>query len=81
MGSPKYFSVEEIKVMRVSVDAMIQNLAFEKQTHEATGTENRVYDFAVYQAEIKLIEAKMWLGKMLEGLGNPFPANLADKAK
>ena len=33
------------------------------------------------QVELKLIEAKMWAGKMLEGLGNPFPAELADRAK
>jgi hypothetical protein len=26
------------------------------------------------------ILVKMWLGKMLEGLGNPFPKELADKA-
>jgi hypothetical protein len=26
------------------------------------------------------IEAKMWAGKMFEGLGKPFPAELADKA-
>ena len=80
MQSPKYFSIEEVKAMRVSVDALIQGLAIEKQNHEATGNETRTYDFANYQAEIKLIEAKMWLGKMIEGLGKPFPAELADKS-
>jgi hypothetical protein len=28
----------------------------------------------------KLQEAKMWAGKVLEAVGNPFPAELADKA-
>jgi len=28
----------------------------------------------------KLQEAKMWAGKILEVLGSPFPAELADKA-
>jgi hypothetical protein len=28
----------------------------------------------------KLQEAKMWAGKVLEAIGNPFPAELADKA-
>jgi hypothetical protein len=35
---------------------------------------------AGYQAIVHLINAKMWLGKMLEGKGNSFPAELADKA-
>jgi hypothetical protein len=37
-----------------------------------------------FEAEIvraKLIEAKMWAGKMLEALDNPFPPELADKAE
>ncbi|MGF6428240.1 hypothetical protein ABIE91_003460 [Bradyrhizobium elkanii] len=29
----------------------------------------------------KLQEAKMWAGKILEVLGSPFPAELADKAE
>lgn len=29
---------------------------------------------------IKLQEAKMWAGKILEVIGTPFPAELADKA-
>jgi len=29
----------------------------------------------------KLQEAKMWAGKVLEAVGNPFPAELADKAE
>lgn len=31
-------------------------------------------------AYTKLQEAKMWLGKILEELGSPFPPELADKA-
>jgi hypothetical protein len=32
------------------------------------------------QVRIHLINAKMWAGKILEALGNPFPPELADKA-
>jgi hypothetical protein len=32
------------------------------------------------EVRINLTNATMWAGKTLEGLGNPFPAELADKA-
>jgi hypothetical protein len=32
------------------------------------------------QVRIHLTDAKMWAGKILEALGNAFPAELADKA-
>jgi len=71
--------VVEIKAFRKEIDANIQKA-------EAM--------LAVYPKEIlhiscareialvrtKLQEAKMWAGKILEVLGNPFPAELADKA-
>jgi hypothetical protein len=44
------------------------------------GFDHELYGMAEYQAIRTLIEAKMWLGKMLEGLGNSFPPELADKA-
>jgi hypothetical protein len=33
------------------------------------------------QTLVHLTNAKMWFGKMLEGRGTPFPAELADKGK
>jgi hypothetical protein len=36
---------------------------------------------ATDQVRIHLVAAKMWAGKILEGLGNPFPAELADRAE
>jgi hypothetical protein len=43
--------------------------------------DTRLYSIAQGEALSSLIAAKMWLGKMLEGIGNPFLAELADKAK
>lgn len=63
--------VPVIKDFRKSIDALIQTVPV-------------VNDYKTRQVshvvEHKLIEAKMWAGKMLEALGNPFPAELADKA-
>ena len=78
MGPSLYFSVEEIKALRVETDALIQKVE-KGGTHEAQ-VQTDLYSAAEYQTRIKLIEAKMWLGKMLEGLNNPFPAELADKS-
>jgi hypothetical protein len=79
MGPINYFSVDEIKALRVEVDALIQKVEMGGK-HE-TQTLTDLYDLASYQARVALIGAKMWLGKMLEGLDNPFAAELADKAE
>lgn len=73
-----YFSVDEIKALRVEVDALVQKIETGGM-HDAQVTTD-LYDLASYQARVSLISAKMWLGKMLEGLNNPFPPELADKA-
>ena len=81
----KYFTVEDIKTLRVAIDLLIQEIekpgTSDTGPVDATGGANYdLYFKAKDTAHTKLIEAKMWCGKMLEGLGTPFPANLADKA-
>ena len=75
--SPNYSSVEDIKAFRVEIDALIQ---------KARSTSIKLNDYKLGHmahelVEIHLIEAKMWLGKCLEAMGNPFPPELADKAE
>ena len=60
-----------IKEFRKSIDALI--------TTVPVANDYKVRNTATI-VETKLIEAKMWAGKMLEGLGNPFPPELADRA-
>jgi hypothetical protein len=74
-----------IKEFRRGVDALI-----EKATRHSNASVSGSICFHGYgaslasqaeeQVRLKLTEAKMWAGKMLEGLGNPFPPELADKA-
>ncbi len=84
MDSSKFFSVDQIKAMRVEIDALVQKtmhqqeLGYEENVVLADMT---LYHTAEYQAGVKLKEAKMWLGVMLEARGTPFPPELADKAK
>lgn len=73
---------EEIKARRVAIDAEIQYLNKEGFAEKDVDTFDRnLYRFAEAQVLRALTEAKMWYGKMLEGLGTPFPAELADRAK
>lgn len=76
-----------IKAFRVQIDALIQQVPTHRWASTMDGAKtlaigahapqaNEAYD----QVRINLTNAKMWAGKMLEGLGNPFPAELADKA-
>lgn len=75
----------QIKELRKKIDSLIQIIA-----ETPTGVENVkgkmfVNDFRTREVQkqvaTKLIEAKMWAGKMLEYLGSPFPKELADKAE
>lgn len=74
-----------IKAFRQAVDALIQQFP-QQYRHESPvqtlfcGNFNPAYKEAYDQARIHLTDAKMWGGKLLEALGSPFPANLADKA-
>jgi hypothetical protein len=83
---PSEKAVSTIKDFRKSIDAQIviaeQLMGFDK-TREATNHEAEIRKAGARELTLvrtKLQEAKMWAGKILEVLGNPFPAELADKA-
>ena len=71
-----------IKEFRQQIDGLIQRVP--RSYGNAPENAILVNAFGVGEARdqvrIHLTDAKMWAGKMLEGLGNPFPAELADKA-
>ncbi len=68
-------SSEEIHTFRKEIDAVIQkSQALQGQIGRNAG--GREISLVV----TKLQEGKMWTGKILEAMGQPFPANLADKA-
>lgn len=71
-----------IKAFRQQIDALIQQVPHRKLDSELgfRGYGAPLTDEGHEQVHIHLTNAKMWAGKMLEGLGNPFPAELADKA-
>lgn len=80
MGPIQFKSVDEIKSLRVQADAVVEATRV-RGSHDASAhIDSELYYFAEGQALRAAIETKMWLGKMLEGLGNPFPAELADKS-
>lgn len=72
-----------IKEFRQQIDALIQQVP-RSYSNPAPANALLINAFGVSEAKdqvrIHLTNAKMWAGKMLEGLGNPFPAELADKA-
>lgn len=65
--------VEDIKTFRKEIDANINKAEAYLATPSNYGREMSL-------VRTKLQEAKMWAGKVLEVVGNPFPAELADKA-
>jgi hypothetical protein len=82
MEPTKNFTVEQIKAKRVEIDALIQFVSKEQELGSADihNEDEVLYSMAAYQTIVHLTNAKMWLGKMLEGRGTPFPPELADKA-
>ena len=74
--------VPVIKQFRKNVNSLIQDCT--RPTLQQPAKESSILGayghFETEQVRTKLIEAKMWAGKILEALGNPFPAELADKA-
>lgn len=82
MGPAKNYNQEELKALRVQIDACIQVIENEYENgHEGIEIKNHsLYGQASYQVEIKLREAKMWVGKMMEGMGSELPAEFRDKA-
>jgi hypothetical protein len=78
--------VQPIKEFRKEVYGLIQRVTRPRYDRESVARQgelvphnNDAYE-ASQQAGIHLTNAKMWAGKILEGLGNPFPPELADKA-
>ena len=65
--------VAEIKNFRKEIDALIQKA-------DRLWLPDAVYHRQMGLVKTKLEEAKMWAGKVLEKVGNPFPPELADKA-
>lgn len=72
--------VAEIKQFRKEIDANIQKA---ERMLEGYSAEYQTFSCGreISLVRTKLQEAKMWAGKILEVIGNPFPAELADKAE
>jgi hypothetical protein len=76
-------TLQIVKSFRVRTDALIQEL---RNTILATPLPTdkegdlTLREKAKDESLTKLIEAKMWMGKICEGLNNPFPPEFADKA-
>ncbi len=70
-----------IKEFRKQIDALIQQVQQDvKLPLHFKNFQPRSVNEAYDQVRIHLTDSKMWAGKMLEGLGNEFPAELADKS-
>lgn len=85
MDTQKYLTVSQIKAFRVAVSTLLLEIQTGATSDvgpaDATGgINNDLYSLATDAVEAKLIEAKMWAGKIIEALGAPFPAQLADNA-
>lgn len=64
--------------VRKKIDAVIQYVATIKNDTRPEYAKGKREVALVYT---KLQEAKMWMGKVLEELGSPFPKELSDKAE
>jgi|GEM_PF-2771534 len=73
-----------VKDFRREIDGLIQ-VSRPKALQESTPNTGALCGHHAYyereQVRTKLIEAKMWAGKILEALGSPFPKELADRAE
>ena len=70
--------VADIKDFRKAIDALIQRSELYLSAPRDVGPMKGAREMALVRT--KLQESKMWAGKVLEVAGNPFPAELADKA-
>lgn len=69
---------EDVKALRVSIDSLL------KEIHRLQGFANvnfQLGHLASGQVETKLMEAKMWCGKILEANNSPLPQEFRDEAK
>jgi len=81
--------ITAVKSLRVRADALFQDISalvvagIMPSDLIPTGDSQELSQLRIraHEAAInKTIELKMWLGKILEGMGTPFPPALADKA-
>lgn len=85
-GESALSAVDIIKTFRKNIDAQIVYAESLMGTNSAVGYPVPQVDITAHAmrelslVRTKLQEAKMWAGKMLEAIGTPFPAELADKA-
>ena len=77
MENEQHPIVPIIKDFRKEIDALIQKSVALLSEWAGPGKDGG-RELALVRT--KLEEAKMWAGKVLEAVGNPFPAELADKA-
>lgn len=71
-----------IKDFRKEIDALIQKVphGFHGSMRAGFyGEGSHQFSESYAEVRINLTNAKMWAGKMLEALGNPFPPELVDK--
>jgi hypothetical protein len=75
--------VPVIKEFRQTIDALIQRVPRSYNSPVAGAICPHAFEALEPQANVRyhLTSAKMWAGKILEALDNPFPEELADKAK
>lgn len=79
MGPATTFTLEELKTIRVQIDALIQ--AVNKMGADESNTSDmNLYFISNHQVDIKLREAKMWVGKMMEAKGSELPPEFRDQA-
>lgn len=69
--------VESVKDFRKQIDAQVQKA---ESFLGGASPNGQNYGREMALVRTKLQEAKMWAGKVLEAVGNPFPPELADKA-
>lgn len=72
-----------IKEFRQSIDALIQRVPRSHNKAVEGYILPHCFEASEPQANVRyhLTSAKMWAGKILEALDNPFPEELADKAR
>lgn len=82
MQPSKFFTIEQLKEKRVQIDALMEFFKDEQETgSEGVHVEDfMLHSVAGYQVLTKLIESKMWVGKMIEAMGQPLPPQFADKS-
>lgn len=72
MGPATFKTIDELKALRVQVDAAIQ-VHMKDAVDETYPNDPNLYYASAHQVEINLRQAKMWIGKMMEAKGSELP--------